>query len=346
MVASWRQFPVAAGRAMPILLAVAATVLGACAANTATSDAIGVDRERSGTETTQAATPVGGGAGAASSSPAASTAEPAVVTTAPAPPTSGADTEQVPGVAPRGDPAPTVGPATTPTRPDWLGTRVLPTSADGQVVPQTTPPELIDRRFATIDLLPPPSADSFESSVAPLTGDPLARSTWNELCPVTVDELRYVTVSFWGFDDRPHTGELILHERVVADVVTVFETLYQARFPIEEMRIVTPADLDAPPTGDGNNTASFACREVTGGSRFSEHAYGLAIDINPFHNPYVKGELILPELATSYIERTPLRPGMVAEGGVAVAAFDAIGWGWGGRWQSLTDYHHFALNDR
>ncbi|MDH3682465.1 MAG: M15 family metallopeptidase, partial [Acidimicrobiia bacterium] len=136
------------------------------------------------------------------------------------------------------------------------------------------------------------------------------------------------------------------HERVAADVVTVFETLHLARFPIEEMRIVTQADLDAPPTGDGNNTASFACREVTGGSRFSEHAFGLAIDLNPFHNPYIKGDLILPELAKSYTDRSSLRPGMVTDGDLVVAAFDAIGWGWGGRWRSLEDYHHFALNDR
>lgn len=230
--------------------------------------------------------------------------------------------------------------------PDWLGSRVLPTIPGGRVVPQTTPEELLDRRLITNDTLPPPEGDGFESSVGPLEGDALARSTWNDGCPVDVEDLAYVRVSFWGFDERPHTGELIVHVGVADDIVAVFEQLHAARFPIEEMRIVTQADLDAPPIGDGNNTSSFVCRAVTGGSRFSEHASGLAIDVNPFHNPYVKGDLVLPELATSYGDRSVVLPGMILEGDPVVAAFDAAGWGWGGRWRSLKDYQHFALNDR
>ncbi len=230
--------------------------------------------------------------------------------------------------------------------PDWLGTRALPTVPGGGVPPQTTPAELVDRRLITTDTLTPPAGESFESSVGPLEGDALARSTWNDGCPVDVEDLAYVTVSFWGFDERPHTGELIVHVGVADDIVTVFEKLHAARFPIEEMRVVTQADLDAPPIGDGNNTSSFVCRAVTGGSRFSEHASGLAIDVNPFHNPYVKGDLILPELATSYADRAVPLPGMIVEGDPVVAAFDAAGWGWGGRWSSLKDYQHFALNDR
>lgn len=230
--------------------------------------------------------------------------------------------------------------------PDWLGQRTLPTDSAGVVAARTTPPELDERRFITLDTLPAPPDDAFVSSVEPLAGDPLARSTWVEGCPVPVADLRYVTAGFWGFDGRPHRGELILHHEVADDIVSVLADLYQARFPIEEMRVVTQADLDADPTGDGNNTASFVCRPVVGGSRFSEHAHGLAIDLNPFQNPYVKGDLVLPELATSYLDRDRLRAGMVMDGDVAVEAFAQVGWGWGGRWSSLKDYQHFALNNR
>jgi hypothetical protein len=240
--------------------------------------------------------------------------------------------------------APSAGP--TLTRPDWLGTRVLPTGPDGFAEAQPTPPELVDRRLPTIDTLPAPTSEAFQSSIEPLAGDPLARSTWNEDCPVTVDDLRYLRVTFWGFDERPHQGELVVHATVTDDMVSVFQALYDARYPIEEMRIVTQADLDAPPTGDGNNTTAFVCRAVTGGTRFSEHAYGLAIDINPFLNPYQAGNVVLPELAGAYLDRTGDRDGVILEGGVVVQAFDAIGWGWGGRWSSLKDYQHFALNDR
>lgn len=247
--------------------------------------------------------------------------------------------------------SPTTTPATatatpSPTRPVWLGSRVLPTTPDGVVVPQTTPTELIERELPTIDILAPPTGGVFESTVEPLAGEPLQRSTWNENCPVGTDDLRYVRLTFWGFDDLPHRGELIVNQAVVDDIIEVFRGLYEMRFPIEEMRIATPADVDAPPTGDGNNTTSFVCRAVVGGSRFSEHAYGLAIDINPFQNPYRKDNVVLPELAPSYLERSNLRPGMFVEGGPVVSAFDKIGWGWGGRWQSLDDFHHFALNNR
>ena len=136
-------------------------------------------------------------------------------------------------------------------------------------------------------------------------------ATWRPGCPVGLDDLRYVTVSFRGFDGRAHTGELVVHERVAAQVVSVFARLYRARFPIEEMRLVTGADLEAHPTGDGNNTAAFVCRAARKQTRWSAHAYGLAIDVNLFQNPYRRGDLVLPELAGAYEDRARARPGMI-----------------------------------
>ena len=72
----------------------------------------------------------------------------------------------------------------------------------------------------------------------------------------------------------------------------------------KEMRLPTTADLLAKPTGDGNNTAAYVCRAARGQTRFSQHAYGLAIDVNPFQNPEVKRDLVLPELASAYKDRT------------------------------------------
>ena len=181
------------------------------------------------------------------------------------------------------DPTPRTAPATPPpTRPDWLGTRVLPDGAP----PPPTPPELDPRLLPTVDALPPPADGAFHAEVQAVPADVVARSTWQEGCPVTLDELRYVTVSFWGFDDAAHTGELIVHRDAADGMVGVFEQLFAERFPIEDMRVSTMADLDAPNTGDGNTTAAFVCRPTRGGSRWSEHAYGLAVDVNPFQNPY------------------------------------------------------------
>lgn len=234
----------------------------------------------------------------------------------------------------------------TLTTPPWLGSRVLPTTPSGFAEAQPTPAELIDRRLPSPDPLAPPADDAFSFTISELAGEPLQRSTWSSDCPVPAAQLSYLTVSFWGFDERPHTGELIVAADQAENIVEVFRQLHAARFPIEEMRIVEPADLIAAPTGDGNNTASFVCRSVTGGSRFSEHAYGLAIDINPFHNPYLRDELVIPELATSYGDREAVLPGMVSAGDDVVTAFEDIGWSWGGNWKSLKDYQHFSLNNR
>ncbi len=225
-----------------------------------------------------------------------------------------------------------------------MGERTLPTDPDGLAIAATTPDELVGRAFATIDTLPPPASGAFESSVEPLGGDPLARSSWNEDCPVTVSELAYLTVSFWGFDGRPHTGELIVNASVADDLVGVFEVLFSERYPIEEMRIVTDADIDAPPIGDTNNTGSFVCRVVQGTTVFSEHASGLAVDINPFHNPFVKDDLVLPELARHYTDRSIAEEALIQEGDPVVEAFVSIGWSWGGDWTSLKDYQHFSHN--
>lgn len=231
-------------------------------------------------------------------------------------------------------------------RPDWLGTRPLSLRPDGHGVAQPTPPELEDRRLATVDLLTPPEGDEFAWTMEPVPADVLARSSWGEGCPVSQDELTYLTLSHYGFDGRFHTGEMIVNTSVAEDVVDVFRQLHEARFPIEQMRVIAAEEIDAHPTGDGNDTTSFVCRPAVGSSSWSQHAYGLAVDINPFHNPYVKGDLVLPELASSYLDRADVRPGMIVEGDVVTRAFDAIGWGWGGRWGSLDDWMHFSLTGR
>ena len=232
-------------------------------------------------------------------------------------------------------------------RPKWLGTRVLPEGPDGFGIVPPTPPLLRNRRLPTIDLLPLPKSDRFSARVGPLPRPVVKRSSWRPKCPVTLDQLSYITMTFWGFDHEPHTGEMIVNASVADEIVGVFKKLYRARFPIEEMRVVTSEEQREQRkrlTGDSNDTSSFECRAVTLGSTWSQHAYGLAIDINPFHNPYLRGDLLAPELASTYVRREWRRPGMILEGDVVTRAFDAIGWGWGGRWSSLKDWMHFSQN--
>jgi hypothetical protein len=234
-------------------------------------------------------------------------------------------------------------------RPDWLGTIVLEPLTEGSAygVAGPTPPELVDRQVATIDFLPRPVGEEFFSEVQPIPDDVLARSTWEVGCPMQVEDLSYIQMSFRGFDREIHMGEMIVHWSVADDIVTVFEALFDAGYPIEEMRVMTREDFSAPPTGDTNITSGYECRQAVGGSgAWSNHAVGLAVDVNPFHNPYRKGDLVLPELADAYFDRDNVRPGMILASDDTFNAFTAIGWEWGGSWSSAIDYMHFSWNGK
>lgn len=208
-----------------------------------------------------------------------------------------------------------------------------------------TPAELISRAFAPVAaLLPAPPEGEFHSDVSPVSAEVAARSTWREECPVTLDELRHLVVTYVGFDGLSHYGELLVNRDVADDVVSVFRHLHETRFPLEDVAIATLADLDAEPTGDGNTSGGFVCRPSVGSTRWSAHAYGMAVDLNPFQNPYVRDGRVIPELATSWAVREPVRPGMIVPGDAVTAAFADIGWTWGGNFRSLTDPMHFSSN--
>jgi hypothetical protein len=263
-----------------------------------------------------------------------------------------------PAPAPSAASAPAAAPASAAARPSapvtrigdataaprWLGTRPLPVRADGFAAAQKTPPELQHRSIITVDVLPPPADGRFHDTIQAVPPDVLARSSWTTRCPVPAADLRYVTVSFRGFDGLAHTGELLVHRRAAEPLVTVFGRLFAAGYPIERMQITSGPELNAPPTGDDNTTAAFACRPVRGQKAWSQHAYGLAVDVNPFQNPYHRGDVVLPELATSYLTRTDVRAGMIQPYGPVVRAFAAVGWKWGGDYHSLKDYMHFSAN--
>jgi D-alanyl-D-alanine carboxypeptidase len=228
--------------------------------------------------------------------------------------------------------------------PTWLGTRTLSVRSNGFAAAQDTPPELRNRSIITVDDLPPPDDGGFHSAIQAVPASVLARSSWTSGCPVAATDLRYVTVSFRGFDGLAHTGELLVNARAADALVTVFGKLFAAGYPIERMRVASTAELNAPPTGDGNTTGVFACRPVRGQKAWSQHAYGLAVDVNPFQNPYHNGDVVLPELATSYLDRGDVRPGMIGPDGLVVRAFASVGRQWGGDYRSLKDFMHFSAN--
>lgn len=229
-------------------------------------------------------------------------------------------------------------------RPLWLGT--VPLTLDEATNLGTraeTPEQLRDRQLEPPAFLPDPASDAWTATITEVPAHVAARSTWAPNCPVKLQDLSYITMPYWGFDRRVHQGEMIIHRTVAEDVVAAFKKIFAAKFPIEEMRVISLFDRDSPATGDQNITSGFTCRTIVGTSTlWSEHSKGYAIDINPFHNPYIRGNALFPELAEAYLDRSNWRLGMIGEPGVVYGAFTDIGWGWGGNWATHEDWMHFS----
>jgi hypothetical protein len=195
----------------------------------------------------------------------------------------------------------------------------------------------------------------FHSDVKPLTS---AQKTmleksgdWHKGCPVSLNDLRVLTVSYRGFDKHNHTGRLIVNKKAAQPLAKVFHRLYVIHFPIRHMDLTSVYGPKSQWPKDGDVSGSFECRQAvpspcSGGSgtgSWSNHAYGLAVDLNPVENPYVGCGMSRDPKAQSYRDRSRHRPGMVTA--QVRKAFASVGWGWGGSWTGNTkDYMHFSIN--
>jgi hypothetical protein len=189
----------------------------------------------------------------------------------------------------------------------------------------------------------------FAGGIVPGTKDlrPFMRWSWRKGCPVPPERLRMVRADFWGFDRRVHRGELIVHRDHARRILAVMEKLFDAHYPIERMRLVDAYSADDDRSMAANNTSAFNCRRVSGTRRWSEHAFGLAIDVNPLRNPYVTaGGRVSPPAGRRYANRARAGAAMIRPGDKVVRAFAAAGWKWGGSWSGSRDYQHFSATGR
>jgi poly-gamma-glutamate synthesis protein (capsule biosynthesis protein) len=193
------------------------------------------------------------------------------------------------------------------------------------------------------------TAPAFHGSIA--TGRDAVRSrvrySWRRGCPVGPVELRLLRVDHWGLDGRVHRGELIVHRDHARRILGVLKQLFQARYPIQRLRLVDAYRADDDRSMAANNTSGFNCRRVSGSSSWSEHAFGRAIDLNPLRNPYVTpGGRVSPPAGRPYANRARRAAGMVHAGDAVVRAFAAARWRWGGTWSGSRDYQHFSSTGR
>ena len=207
---------------------------------------------------------------------------------------------------------------------------------------------MVGTASSAVDSAPPTSEPRFEAAVTPI-GESLAEEmrgvSWRPGCPVPISDLRLITMNYRGFDGQVHVGELVVHRDVADGIVGVFATLFDVGYPIRRMERIEHYGGDDEASMAADNTSAFNCRPITGGGAYSVHSWGKAVDINPVENPYVRGDLVLPETGRPFLDRTSSRPGVIVAGDVVVEAFAAIGFVWGGDWTRLKDYQHFEADD-
>jgi hypothetical protein len=194
---------------------------------------------------------------------------------------------------------------------------------------------------------PPAQTHGFVSTISEIDSATAARmaSSWHQGCPVPLSDLRYLTVTYRGFDGTDHDGELVVAAGVATDVTDIFSQLYGAGYPIASLRLIDDFGGSDDDSMSADNSSAFNCRPVTGGGGFSEHSYGTAIDLNPVENPYLTGSLVLPPAGRAFVDR-PDAAGVIHPGDPVVNAFGSHGWTWGGTWSGPIDYQHFSVSGR
>jgi hypothetical protein len=182
----------------------------------------------------------------------------------------------------------------------------------------------------------------------PIPDDVFARMSgvsYPEGCSVAREDLRYLRLSYHDFNGGVQVGEMVCSKKIADDLVEIFRELYRQGYQIDKMKLIDDYGGDDDLSCADNNTSCFNYRTVAGSTSLSKHALGLAVDINPFNNPYVTypdgKERISPPGSEPYADRSANLPHMTGPGDAAYELFKAHGFKWGGSWKTLKDYQHF-----
>lgn len=202
---------------------------------------------------------------------------------------------------------------------------------------------------------------SFSNTIKPISKEIEKRmragNSYRDNCPVKLKDLRYLRLKYFGFDRKTHTGEMIVHKSVAKDVVEIFDELYRRQYPIHKMELVSKYKGSDYKSIEADNTSAFNCRAVTGNShKWSNHAYGKAIDLNPIENPYISrsGRIAHKESLRfaknrEYLRKSSNKPAyraILTSNSPAVKIFKRHSWRWGGDWHSIKDYQHFEKSKK
>lgn len=173
--------------------------------------------------------------------------------------------------------------------------------------------------------------------------------TWHDNPYIIRSDLRYLRISHYDLEGRIHVGELICNKLIAQKLLAIFRELYRAHYPIQQMRLPDNYEADDERQMRANNTSCFCYRNVSGSKNLSKHARGLAIDINPLYNPYIRyskkdgSQIVEPATGKPYIDRKADFPYKITTNDLCYKLFIKHGFSWGGAWRTMKDYQHFEF---
>lgn len=202
-------------------------------------------------------------------------------------------------------------------------------------------PRIEEPVMAPKPYVPTPEPVFTAEPIPPHIAQQIMGSSFHPHTPFGMEELAYLTLTHVNFEGERTEGHMIVAAAIAEEVLDIFRDIYAAQFPIARIRLIDYYNaLDYYSMAD-NNSVGFNFRTIAGTNVISRHGLGMAIDINPIQNPYIRGNTIWPAAGVDYVDRTNVRPGMIIPGDAVYTAFISRGWIWGGHWTSPIDYHHF-----
>ena len=192
----------------------------------------------------------------------------------------------------------------------------------------------------------------YHSTIKPISSNIKNRmvygNSWNKNCPIGLKDLRYIQVVYYDFSGKEQFGEMVVHRSIAREVTDIFGELYKIGYPIRKMKLISKYKGNDYLSIESDNTSAFNCRKATGSSKWSKHSYGLAIDINPIENPYVKKGRHSSHSKSLKFENRVHRDlskssdaSLLKRNDRATQIFLKRGWLWGGNWKNIKDYQHF-----
>ena len=206
--------------------------------------------------------------------------------------------------------------------------------------------EECQEQFESCTCLEAQCVPNFESKILDLTQErieALKKGAWEEGCPISLSDIQSIQLIYLREDGSVQRGELVVARKVARDVESIFQKLYESRFVIHKMDSIENYDGNDDLSMADNNTSGLNCRNVKGTKKWSQHSYGVAIDINPLWNPYVRKSKVEPPEGKDYLDRTSDMPGLIKSDDLIIRLFRDAGWKWGGNWRNSKDYQHFSL---